>query len=56
VHARTLRLWIVLTGLLAVVAASLDAWAGARFLAGAVCLAGALGIAYLDSLRKRSRR
>jgi hypothetical protein len=53
--ARTARAWAVLAGLLAVVAASLDATAGAYAVAGAVLVAAALLIACLDGLRKRGR-
>jgi hypothetical protein len=53
VTTRTARTWALLAGLGAVVAASLDASTGAYALAGVVCIACAVFLVYLDSLRRR---
>ena len=53
---RTLRVWIVLGALVAVVMASLAATPLAYLLAGAACTGGSMMLIGLDGLRKRGNR
>jgi hypothetical protein len=56
VTTRTLRTWIVLGALAAVVMASLTATPLAYLLAGAACIGGSMMLIGLDGLRKRGNR